>query len=228
MHRAERRCSIQEAERCWASGSSGVSCRTKAGAGLPWPKVDAARPERRDEDQGACEEAERRKGRGCMVALNGDTEGSSRSCLSSSRGSLTWESASGTVWCFPFFFFGRKKHTEVGCLTAGRAAVDDKLGMFLDRHVGCEAVRYKSRSGAVDAGQVGLVVCAVDVDVETRVERCKMTIYECLYICLYINLCRNRVSKESGLGGGSELEQLRNRAEDVVTGDGERSGATKT
>lgn len=29
-----------------------ASCRTKAGAGLPWPRADAARPERRDGDQG--------------------------------------------------------------------------------------------------------------------------------------------------------------------------------
>lgn len=44
-------------------------------------------------------------------------------------------------------------HTEVGCLTAGRAAVDDELGMLLDGHVGNEA-GYMKLAGACSAGAV--------------------------------------------------------------------------
>lgn len=37
-----------------AQGVVVASCRTKAGAGLPWPMGDAARPERRDGGPGLC------------------------------------------------------------------------------------------------------------------------------------------------------------------------------
>lgn len=82
----------------------------------------------------------------CIV-LNGDTEGSSRSCRSSNRGYLNRELADGNEFGV-YGLWWTRLHTEVGCLTAGRAAVVDELGMFLDGHVGGDAGCIKS-AGAV-------------------------------------------------------------------------------
>lgn len=106
-----RCCSLEpgKAEKIFLFGAGGqpaqgvvvASCRTKAGAGLPWPMGDAARPERRDGGpglhgtRGRSREREKFDVGRCMV-LNGDTEGSSRSCPSSSRGYLIRESANGS------------------------------------------------------------------------------------------------------------------------------------
>lgn len=70
--------------------------------------------------------------------LNGDTEGNSRSCQSSSRGYLIRELASRSHFGVDVPV-GPNEHTEVGCLTAGRTAVVDELGVFLYGHVGYDA-----------------------------------------------------------------------------------------
>jgi hypothetical protein len=53
-------------------------------------------------------------------------------------------------------------HTEVGCLAAGRAAVVDELGMFLDGHFGLyEAgdISTEVGAGAINAGDGERVCC---------------------------------------------------------------------
>lgn len=95
LDQVRRRSSLASQLRGWWWPAAGL----RQAQALPWPMGDAARPERRDGGPGlrgtrGKKQSEKKLDADCIV-LNGDTEGSSTSCLSSNRGYLIRELASG-------------------------------------------------------------------------------------------------------------------------------------